>query len=202
MLKVLMGVKMILALGYNPLIQKLQDVTGYIVYPKFFDNKKALLIERNYKKYLRELWFNRNKIEVALYPDNINYVLPVPKNIAYVVPIHTLSQLEIADKLRENNYKVIAGYASDQKYRDYTIQDFIKASKYQNWYLGISTKHELKEALFYSFDYGDITLMLLGRFRQLRDVNYVRRKLKEIQQLVSKSHGKQSSILDFFVKPR
>ena len=190
---------MILAIGYNPLIEKLQDTPGYIVYPRFFDDKKALLVERNYKKYLKELWLNKNKIEVALYPDNINYILPVPKNITYVVPIHTLSQFEIADKLRENNYKVIAGFASDQKYRGYTVDDFVKASKYQNWYLGISTKHELKEALLYSFDYGDITLMLLGRFEQLKDINYVRRKLKELYQLVSKP-GKQLTLFDFSSK--
>ncbi|ALG97005.1 hypothetical protein [Sulfolobus monocaudavirus SMV3] len=187
---------MILAIGYNPIIEKLQDITGYIIYPRFFDDKKTLLIDRNYKRYLKELWFNKNRIEVALYPDNIDYLLPVPKDITYVVPIHTLSQLEIADKLTENNYKVITGYASDQKYRDYTIDDFIKASKYKNWYLGISTKHELKEAMLYSFDYGDITLMLLGRFQQLKDINYVRRKLKELSQLVSR-HGKQLTLFDF-----
>nr|WP_011225163.1 hypothetical protein [Sulfolobus islandicus]CAG38201.1 hypothetical protein [Sulfolobus islandicus]CDF47315.1 unnamed protein product [Sulfolobus islandicus] len=186
-----------LAIGYNPLISKLQDTPNYIVYPRFFDDKRALLIERNYKKYLKELWLNKNKIEVALYPDNISYILPVPGSITYVVPIHNLSQLEIADKLRENNYKVIAGYASDPKYRDYTIQDFVKASKYETWYLGISTKRELKEALFYSFNYGDITLMLLGRFEQIRDINYVKRKLTELLQLISKPQGKQLSLFAF-----
>nr|WP_011225126.1 hypothetical protein [Sulfolobus islandicus]CAG38161.1 hypothetical protein [Sulfolobus islandicus] len=186
-----------LAIGYNPLISKLQDIPNYIVYPRFFDDKRALLIERNYKKYLKELWLNKNEIEVALYPDNVNYILPVPRSITYVVPIHNLSQLEIADKLRENNYKVIVGYASDPKYRDYTIQDFVKASKYETWYLGISTKRELKEALFYSFNYGDITLMLLGRFEQIKDINYVKRKLTELLRLISKAKGKQTTLYDF-----
>ncbi|ARM76112.1 hypothetical protein [Acidianus manzaensis] len=188
---------MILAIGYNPLINKLQNLNDYIIYPRFFDDKKTLLIEKNYKAYLKKLWANRKKIEIALYPDNINYVLPVPRNILYVIPIHDLSQIEIADKLRENNYSVIMGYASDARYRNYDIHSFIKESKkYEKWYLGISTKRELREALRYSFDYGDITLMLLGKFEQIKNLDYVMRKLTELLNYI-KSQGRQTTLSEF-----
>ncbi|BAB66397.1 hypothetical protein STK_13380 [Sulfurisphaera tokodaii str. 7] len=184
-----------LAIGYNPLIKKLQ-VDGYIIYPRFFDDKKALLIRRDYKGYLKKLWSNKDKIQIAIYPDNIDRILPIPRNIRYIVPVHDLSQIEIADKLRENNYNVLLGYASDSRFRNYTIEDFIKHSRYEKWYLGISTKRELTEAVRYGFNYGDITLMLLGKFEQIRDPNYVIRKLKELLRY-TRPQGRQTSIYDF-----
>ena len=156
----------------------------FIIFPRFFDNKKKL-IKRDYKSYIYDVWRLRNVIEYAIYPDYVREELPLPKHIKYIYVIHELEKdADAFFRLREKFY-LIAGYASGEKYRDYTLQEFMQTFRdTEKWYLGISTKRELKEAVLNRFDYADITTMLLGSFKDLRDYNYVKRKMIELYHVV------------------
>mgnify|MGYP001772664819 FL=1 len=156
----------------------------YIIYPRFFDNKKKL-IKRDYKSYIYDVWRLRNVIEYAIYPDYVREELPLPGHIKYIYVIHELEKDTKAFFTLNGKFKLIAGYASDERYRDYTLQEFLRTFRdAEKWYLGISTKWELREAVLSRFNYGDITTMLLGSFKDLKDYNYVKRKMIELYHAV------------------
>ncbi len=157
----------------------------YIVYPRFFDNKKKL-IKRDYKSYIYDVWRLRNIIQYAIYPDYIREELPLPRNIKYIYAIHELEKDAKAFFTLSGKFSLIAGYASDEKWRDYSLKEFLSTFRdAEKWYLGISTKRELKEAVYNKFDYGDITTMALGSFKDLRDYNNVKRKMIELYHIVN-----------------
>lgn len=124
---------------YGERIRK--DFPNILVYPEFFDSKKDLL-RRNYHIYLRKLWSLRSTIKIAIYPDYIYYKLQVPDNVEYIIPAHSLSKdvIKICRELSSFT-KVWLGFASNEKYRDYEIADFVEFAKRLNaktWYLGFT----------------------------------------------------------------
>ena len=198
-------------MGKSPVTAILQQHSYICAYPCFFDNKVLLtenrsrayiqyikLLVRHYAKYGRAL-------KIAIWPD-YTPLYKVEKianiylfnNISFIVPIHDLSELEIVDELVENGFRVFAGYASDKKLRDYEINDFLREAKRPLWYLGVSTKKELRELLFYGFDGFDITGYLFGRNEDRKDPKVLKRNLEELLRTISKPQGRQSSILEFF----
>ena len=201
---------MIVGIGRGPIAYRIRytsfNNSELLPYPLFYDNKKLLLTATNgYIYYLKKLVKLKNIIKVALWPDNtglgkaarvVNIFLL--ENITFVVPIHSLDQLEIVDKLKEFNFRVFTGYASDKKYRNYELGDFIRAAKEPIWYLGVSTKTELKEALMFNFQGMDITGFLFGKNEDRKNALKLRRMLTDFLKQVSKPQGRQSSILEFF----
>ena len=77
-------------------------------------------------------------------------------------------------------FKVYYGYASDSCYRSYTLNDFLRAVKGRKWYLGVSTRHELEEALRYDFDGIDITDYVLGRNKDRKNSSLLKERVKEL----------------------
>jgi hypothetical protein len=192
---------MILAMGHTIFEEKLRgQLPNFLIYPEFFDSKKDLL-QGNYHNYIRKLWTLRKEIKVALYPDYVYTVLPLPKEIEYIIPVHEINErvVSLYNDLINKGYKIWLGYASTPKFRDYTILEFNEFSKKLNtktWYLGISTWREFKEALQWNFDGIDITTMLLGKFEQIKNYDYVKRRITELLQLISKP-GRQLTLYDF-----
>jgi hypothetical protein len=200
---------MIIGIGKSPLSEFIKRNFRYenvYAYPEFFDNKVLLLENRDraYIHYIKLLIRNLRKVKVALWPDytNLSKVekvanLELLKGISFVVPIHSMSDLEIVDELRSNNFTVYTGYASDKKFRDYEIDGFLKEAKRPVWYLGVSTKKELRELLLYNFDGFDITGYLFGRNEDRKDSDILKRKLEELLRTVYKPQGRQTSLYDF-----
>ena len=169
----------------------------YIIHPRFYDNKKLLLSSKGYGSYLVKLWKLKNKIEIAVYPDNIHYLLTVPKSLQYIYVIHDIDKDTEAYFSLKKDLKLIAGYASDEQFRNYTIEQFLERFRNEpKWYLGISAKRELREAAEHHFDYGDITLMALGSFRDIRTYEQVRERLFRFYEL-KENLEKQTKIEEF-----
>ena len=200
---------MIIGIGKSPLanfVNKNFRYENVYAYPKFFDNKVLLLEDRDraYIRYMKSLIRNLGKVKIALWPDytklsKVEKVanLGLLKGITFIVPIHSLSDLEIVDELRANNFNVYVGYASDKKFRDYEMNDFLREAKGPRWYLGVSTKKELRELLFYGFDGFDITGYLFGTNEDRKDPKVLKRRLEELLRTVSKPHDRQTSLYDF-----
>jgi len=200
---------MIIGIGKSPLanfVNKNFRYENVYAYPKFFDNKVLLLENRDraYIHYIKSLTRNLDKVKIALWPDytSLHKVekvanLGILKGITFVVPIHSLSDLEIVDELRTNNFNVYVGYASDKKFRDYEMNDFLREAKRPIWYLGVSTKKELRELLLYNFDGFDITGYLFGTNEVRKDPDVLKRNLEELLRIVSKPQGRQTSLYDF-----
>jgi hypothetical protein len=176
-----------IAIGNNPFWKLLSydnEISRYfIVYPAFYDNLKAL-INKKYENYIRQLWRKRKIIKYALYPDYIRKIIPLPKSITYIYPVHSLNEVDFINRLKKE-YSIIAGYCSNPKLRDYNLKEFIQIFPSIRWYLGISTMKELREAIKYNFEYCDITLMLLGRFSDIKRYSYVKEKLRELFALIN-----------------
>ena len=200
---------MIIGIGKSPLanfVNKNFRCENIYAYPRFFDNKVLLLEDRDraYIRYIKSLIRNLGKVKIALWPDytSLNKIekvanLGLLKDITFIVPIHSLSDLKIVDELKENNFNVYVGYASDKKFRDYEIGDFLREAKRPLWYLGVSTKKELKELLLYNFDGFDITGYLFGTNKDRKDPDALKRNLEELLRIVSRPQGRQSSLYDF-----
>ena len=170
-----------------------------LFYPEFFDAKK-LLVKQDYRGYFNLVWKHRNEIKMALYPDYCYWEMPLPTNIVYIFPVHELSSqvLMLMKKLREDGYEIWAGYASSPRYRNYSINSFLKFSEgYKRWYLGVSSKSELYEAVQLKFDGIDVTTMLFGRFNQVKQRDYVVRKMRELQEYVSANQFRRGLQLSF-----
>ena len=143
----------------NVLRERLIYNNKVYVYPEFFDSKRDLL-NRNYMGYVKKLWIHRNDIIIALYPDYINKILNVPRNILYVYPIHSLDKdSEFYEQLKQY-YNVIPGYPRMEKLRDYGLHDFCSIFNCsESWYLGaISTT--ISEAIewFWGVDITGLTI--------------------------------------------
>ena len=185
-----------LAVGHGPIADFVRrEKMELIAFPEFFDNKR-LLLQGRVREYVRALLKNYRQIKYALYPDYYYKELDLPTSITYVYPVHKLSEADFIKGL-QRKYNIIPGYASDPRFRDYSITDFTETFKGPKWYLGVSTWKEIREALLFGFDYADITGFLLGRFHQIKDRDYLRRRIRELLKLVSKPQGRQSSILEF-----
>jgi hypothetical protein len=190
---------MILAVGHGPLADLIRrEKLGLVAFPEFFDNKK-LLLQGRVREYVRALFKNYKHIRYALYPDYYYKELDLPRSITYVYPVHKLSEADFVKEL-QRRYTIIPGYASDPGFRDYNITDFMETFKEPKWYLGISTWRELREAILFNFDYGDITGFLLGKFSQIKDRKYVRARVTELLKYVNSPY-KQTSLLDFWRSP-
>jgi len=113
---------MIIGIGKSPLSEFIKRNFRYenvYAYPEFFDNKVLLLENRDraYIHYIKLLIRNLRKVKIALWPDytSLSKVqkvanLEVLKDISFVVPIHSMSDLQIVDELRSNNFTVYTGY--------------------------------------------------------------------------------------------
>ena len=190
-----------LAIGntfFKDLLSKDEELNKlYIIYPRFYDNKKLLLSAKGYGSYLLKLWSLKDKIEYAVYPDNVRYLLFVPRNITYIYVIHDIDKDSEAYFNLKKELKLIAGYASDEQYRNYTIEQYLERFRNEpKWYLGISAKRELREAVEHHFDYGDITLMALGSFKDIRTYGQVRERLFKFYEL-KENLEKQTKIEEF-----
>lgn len=199
---------MIIGIGKSPLanfVNKNFRYENVYAYPRFFDNKVLLLENRDraYIRYMKSLIRNLGKVKIALWPDytSLSKVgkvvnLGLLKGITFIVPIHSLSDLEIVDELRANNFNVYVGYASDKKFRDYEMNDFLREAKRPIWYLGVSTKKELREVLLYNFDGFDITGYLFGTNENRKDPTVLKRNLEELFRTVF-NPSRQTSLYDF-----
>ena len=173
-------------------------------YPLFYNAKRDLLTNKHaYINYLRKLQLRRKEVKIAVYPDyippnKVHVNLSILKSIEFIVPIHSLEDLAIAAELEALGFNIYYGFASEPHYRSYTLNDFIRAVKGKKWYLGISTKRELQEALNYGFDGADITGFLFGKNEDRKNALKLRRMLTDFLKQVSKPQGRQSSILEFF----
>jgi hypothetical protein len=193
---------MIIGIGHSPAMYRLEipPLDNLYIYPRFFDNK-ADLIRKKYIKYLQKLWMLRDNIRIALYPDYVYKLLNVPPGISYIIPVHSINKEveELYHKLQNSRIDAWLGFASNEKYRNYDIEEFLEFSERLNaktWYLGVSTKKELKEVIRFQFHGFDITTMLLGKFEQIKNKEYVRRKIIEIVKL-TENREKQLTILSF-----
>ena len=63
------------------------------------------------------------------------------------------------------------------------------------WYLGVSSWRELKTALAFNFDGIDITTMALGSFSKIKDIEYVKRRLKEVLRIINTNQAKLTEFL-------
>jgi hypothetical protein len=199
---------MIIGIGKSPLanfVNKNFRYENVYAYPKFFDNKVLLLEDRDkaYIHYMKSLIRNLGKVKIALWPDytSLSKVgkvanLGLLKGITFIVPVHSMGDLEIVDELRANNFNVYVGYASDKKYRDYEMNDFLREAKRPIWYLGVSTKKELRELLLYNFDGFDITGYLFGTNENRKDPTVLKRNLEELFRTVF-NPSRQTSLYDF-----
>ncbi|AKA73852.1 hypothetical protein SULI_07970 [Saccharolobus solfataricus] len=203
---------MIIGIGKSPLAdfvnRSFSKYENVYAYPRFFDNKVLLLENRDraYIHYIKLLIRNIGKVKIALWPDYISYRaaakivnLDLLHNINFIVPIHDIKDIEIGEELEAQGFRVFYGYASDNKYRNYELIDFLKIVKGEKWYLGISSKRELKEALTFGFQGMDITgFLLASKNEQRKDPKVLRRNLEDLLRTISKPQGRQSSILEFF----
>jgi hypothetical protein len=172
-----------------------------LLYPEFFDDKRALL-KGGWRPYVRALIRHRQKIRMALYPDYATAALTmsVPRNIEYVVPVHDLSAFEVVDRLLSDNYIAWAGYASDPKYRNYTMDGFLSAADGRGiWYLGASTMHELREAILNNFGGVDVTGYILGNNNTRRDARLAAAKVREIALRTASVEGRQIRLMEVSV---
>jgi hypothetical protein len=172
-----------IAIGKNPFYKLLKKdfEDEFIIFPEFYDNMK-LLIKQKYDNYIKQIWKYRKIIKFAVYPDYVYKLFVLPENITYIYPLHSFKQLNFVEKLKQK-YKIIIGYCSNYKYRDYTLHQFLKRINEPKWYLGISSQSELREAIKY-FEYGDITLILLGSYYQIRNYDYVKKQLNNLKKTV------------------
>ena len=195
---------MIVGIGRSPIadfiIKYYNEYVGKALYPYplFLDDKK-LLLQGKKARYVQRLWANKNVTKIALYPDYTYEILNLPKHILYILPIHDLRKdYELYCKLKEK-YNIWPGYASDAKYRNYSLEEFLETFKGEKlWYLGVSTKTELKEALMFNFQGMDVTGFLFGKNEDRKNALKLRRMLTDFLKQVSKPQGRQSSILEFF----
>ena len=205
-----MANKVVIGMGRSPVAPLLQHYGNICAYPCFFDNKVLLTEDRDraYIQYVKLLITHYARygkaLKIAIYPDytplyklekvaNIN----VLNNITFIVPIHDLSELQIADELTENGFRVFAGYASDKKLRNYELGDFKKAVNYDMWYLGVSSKREVKEALLHNFQGFDITTFLFGSHDDRRDIKKLALNVLNFIKEVSEVKGRQTTLYDF-----
>jgi len=152
----------------------------YIIYPRFFDDKRTLLSGKGYSGYIVKLWEMKNKIEYAVYPDYVHELLFVPKSTTYIYVIHDFDADAKAYFQLKQHLNLIAGFPSDDESKNYSIDEFIERFKNEKkWYLGVSARWRLKQAIEYQFDYADITLMALGSFKDIKKYERVRQLLFE-----------------------
>jgi len=195
---------MIVGIGRSPItdfiIKYYNEYVGKALYPYplFLDDKK-LLLQGKKARYVQRLWANKNVTKIALYPDYTYEILNLPKHILYILPIHDLRKdYELYCKSKEK-YNIWPRYASDVKYRNYSLEEFLEEFKGEKlWYLGVSTKTELKEALMFNFQGMDVTGFLFGKNEDRKNALKLRRMLTDFLKQVSKPQGRQSSILEFF----
>lgn len=199
---------MIVGVGRSPLANFIRKYLPHLVgtifypYPDFFDDKKNLL-EGRVKEYVERLWKNRHHVKIALYPDYMDEKLHLPKGITYVYPIHSLDEVEKFRRVKEKYVNVYVGYASNEKYRDYELCDFVRIFHGEKtWYLGVSTKHELAEALY--FNAMDITGYLFGNNNDRTNKEKLLRNIKDFVKEISRGRkGEilcQMSIMDYLRK--
>ena len=127
-------------------------------------------------------------------PNKVHVNLSLLKSIEFIVPIHSLEDLAIAAELEALGFNIYYGFASNPHYRSYTLNDFLRAVKGRKWYLGVSTRHELEEALRYDFDGIDITGYVLGRNKDRKNSSLLKERVEELIMKV-----KQKRITDFTV---
>ena len=160
--------------------------SAFILYPQFFDSKRKLL-QKDYKSYVHDVWYHRKEIEYAIYPDYMREELPLPKSIKYIYVIHDIEKDAKAFFRLSEKFSLVAGYASDERYRDYTLEEFLQVfANVKKWYLGVSTKREAKEAVSSGLDYMDITTMALGSFKDLHSYESVKKLLLNFHDFVKK----------------
>lgn len=199
---------MIIGIGKSPLADFLNKCFNYdnvYAYPRFFDEKKLLLSSKTgYISYLKKLVRIHPHVKVALWPDYIPYKtaakivnLDLLRNITFVVPVHDLKDIQIGEELEAQGFRVFYGYASDARYRNYEIMEFLEAVDGKKWYLGVSTKRELHEALLFSFDGMDITGYLFGNNEDRKDREKLKTNIVNLIKVINKPQGKQSSLRDF-----
>ncbi|QXJ30326.1 hypothetical protein [Saccharolobus shibatae] len=201
---------MIVGVGYGPLAYHIRRISlslnnlELLPYPLFYDNKKLLLTTANgYIYYFKELVRLRNVVKIALWPDNISLGkaykvvnISLLGDIAFIVPVHSLDQLEIVEELKAINFRVFTGYASDKRYRNYELREFLRESKGPLWYLGVSTKRELLEAKRHCFSGLDITGYVVGTNEIRKNPEKLNRVIKEMLTYLN-AQGRQTRITEF-----
>jgi len=200
----------VIGMGKSPVAPLLQHYDNICAYPCFFDNKVLLTEDRDraYIQYIKLLLRHYARygkaLKIAIYPDytplhKLEKVanMQIFRNVKFIVPIHELSELEIVDRLVENGYSVYAGYVSDKKLRNYELNDFKKAVKYDRWYLGVSSKREVREALLHCFQGFDITTFLFGSHKDRKDIKNLASNILSFVKEVSAVKGRQTSLYDF-----
>lgn len=152
----------IIAVGDQPLkkfwryIREKYKLIDYI-YPEFFDAKKELIIQKDYRSYLRKLMKKKSEVYIAIWPDHyydLGCKSTIFKGIRIVFPMHYKRELDFVLKLDPD----FVGMPNESRLRDYSIYWFIEQVKKQYgfkiWLLGYKPKFRY---YIYHFDATDIT---------------------------------------------
>ncbi|BDB96984.1 hypothetical protein [Saccharolobus caldissimus] len=202
----------IIGIGQGPLADfvKKHGISDKLYpYPAFFDDKIVLLRSKaGYIPYLKKMIFRINEIKIALWPDYIKpetaakiVDLNLLRNVLFVVPIHDIKDVEIGEELEAKGFRVFYGFASDKKYRDYSLEEFLGEIKGDKWYLGVSSKRELKEALVNNFSGFDVTGYLFGKHKDRKNPQKLQKMLLELLATINKHQGRQTTLYDFINSP-
>lgn len=152
-------------------LRGLVDDPRVLIYPEFFDDKKAL-VNRRYARYVERLLEERRRVVVALWPDYLyedRYGL-CSLDVVWVFPIHSLEEFGRLPRCID-----VVGYAADPRYRDYALTSFVGYAKqlgYDMWWLGAS-RREIGVATTLGFWGLDVNTGSTGlSFREIRSPRF------------------------------
>ena len=141
-------------------LRRYVDHPNIYIFPEFFDDKKSL-IQRRYAKYVENVYKNRDRIIIALWPDYLYddrfNLCDLP--IIWIFPLHSMKELEQGLPWCIE----FVGYATQESLRDYTIYEYLDAVKmygYRKWMLGANSR-EIYDCIRYNFDGVDITTLTI-----------------------------------------
>jgi len=127
---------------------------GFLTYPEFLDNFYVRHKTRGYSLFLKLLKKYNDQVKFAVAPD-YNYKLAERlkekyEHINWIFPLHKKSELEVASEL---NFEWL-GMPHRRKFRNYSIQWFVKHSNFKLWYFW----NERKPWILQYFDGFDTTI--------------------------------------------
>jgi len=161
-------------------LRKLIDDPRIFIFPEFFDDKRYLLSSRRDRvlRYVERVARYRSSVVFAIYPDYCNrlsLLCDLFSDILWIYPLHSLKEVEdglpwCIDWL---------GYASDPRYRNYSLQQFLDIAKrygFRTWFLGANAR-EVPIAINNGFDGVDVTTLSVPKvmFRDIKHPSFPNR---------------------------
>ncbi len=171
-------------------LRKLVDDPRVFIFPEFFDDKRSLLSSRRDRvlRYVETVARYRGRIVFAIYPDYRNrdsLLCDLFSDIVWIYPVHSLREIE-------NGLPWCVewiGYASDPRYRDYTLGQFLdyaKAYGYAKWFLGANAR-EVSIAINNGFEGMDVTTLSMPKvmFRDIKRPEFPSRFASWLKRIAS-----------------